>query len=78
MYTLSFRGGGARNQGLGLDWGYGPKTHLEILAVDAFAGLGAEDGGLEALAIFFETEGLFAIAALVVACNCGVRGVLLT
>jgi len=40
--------------------------HLEVLAVDAFADVRADDAGLEALAILLEATGLLAVAALVV------------
>ena len=43
------------------------RPHLKVFAVHAFAVLGAEDGGLEALAVLLEAEGLLAVAALVVA-----------
>ena len=53
-------------------------AHLIVLAVDALAVLGAEDGGLKALAIFLEAEGLLAVAALVVPRHSSVCVVLLT
>ncbi len=40
--------------------------HLEVLAVDAFADVGADDAGLEALTVLLEAAGLLAVAALVV------------
>lgn len=43
------------------------RAHLKILAVDALAVVGAEDGGLEALAVLLQAAALLAVAALVVA-----------
>ena len=44
-------------------------ARLEVLAVDALAVVGAEDGGLEALAVLLQAAALLAVAPLVVACR---------
>lgn len=48
----------------------GAVSHLEVLAVDALAVVGAVDGGLETLAVLLQAAALLAVAALVVA-RCG-------
>lgn len=56
------------------------KARLKILALDALAVVGAEDGGLEALAVFLEAPALLAVAPLVVTCcsplDCNMRSLL--
>lgn len=52
---------------MGVVCGTGP--HLEILAVNALAIVGAVDRGLEALAVLLQAAALLAVAALVVACH---------
>ena len=56
-----------------LGWGGGSDARLKVLAVDALAVVGAEDGGLEALAILLQAAALLAVAPLVVARRCALN-----
>lgn len=49
-------------------------AHLEVLAVDALAVVGAEDASLEAFTVLLEARGLLAVAALGVPPNLATRG----